>query len=197
MGHISINQPIALTILSLEEDIIRACVRGQRYAQEWIYNEYKGYLMGICRRYCSSREQAQDVLQDSFIKIFLSINTYSGKGSFQGWLSRIVINTAIKQNNKWDYRRESNDVEIYDLPVSESAALEKLSLQELLMLIEKLPKGCRTIFNLYVIDGFSHEEIAELINISTGTSKSQLSRAKKLLIEKISQISLIEEKQSK
>lgn len=178
-------------ILSIENEIIELCVRGDRGAQEWVYNEYKSQLMGICRRYCNSREQAQDVLQESFIKIFTQIKSYRNIGSFKGWMCRIVINTAIKQNLKWDNRRTFFDDVTYDY-AEHINLLQNLSLKELLALVEKLPDGCRIIFNMYVIDDFTHAEIAEQLNISIGTSKSQLSRAKGLLVKQLKQIELQE-----
>ncbi|MCC7299154.1 MAG: RNA polymerase sigma factor [Bacteroidia bacterium] len=183
----------ALHILNSEADIIKACISGKRSAQEWVYNEYKGQLMGICRRYCSSYEQAQDVLQDSFIKIFENIKHFNNSGSFIGWMCRIVINTAITHNLKWDNRRSTFDGVEYDV-VENINLLHNLSLKELLALVEKLPDGCRIVFNMYVIDDFTHAEIAEQLKISVGTSKSQLSRAKSLLM---AQLKLIEEQELK
>lgn len=134
--------------------------------------------MGICSRYCSSRDHAQDVLQEAFISIFTGIDKYKGTGSFEGWMTRIVINTAITMNKKWDYRKVTGELEDLELAAPDLHPVEKLSHQELLQLVQQLPVGYRTVFNLFVIDGYSHDEIAETLKISTGTSKSQLSRAK-------------------
>lgn len=168
-------------ILSSDQDIIKACVDGNRQAQEWIYNEFKGQLMAICRRYCNSHDQAKDVLQESFIKIFSNIKNYNGSGSLAGWMCRIVINTAITDNLKWDNRREEFDIQKFDQSET-SHLMENLNMKELLNLIERLPTGCKYVFNMYVIDGFTHAEIADKLKISIGTSKSQLSRAKSLLV---------------
>lgn len=186
----------ALTILLNEDEILLACIQGKREAQEWLYHEHKNKLMGVCRRYCHSREQAQDILQDSFVKIFTNLKSYNGSGSLKGWMTRIVINTAIKNNLKWDSRKVNNEIEHYD-SIEQVDFLKNLSLNELFVLIEKLPEGCKLVFNLYVVDGFTHAEIAEMLSISVGTSKSQLSRAKSLLCNYIKEIQVFELNQIK
>ncbi len=176
-----------------EEELILQCIKGNRQAQEWLYQEHKNQLMGICRRYCSSKEQAQDVLQDSFVKIFTNINKFNNSGKLIGWMSRIVINTAIKNSKKWEYKKINDEIENYDTQVHVEY-LSNLSLKELLELVEKLPEGCKLVFNLFVIDEYTHLEISELLNISVGTSKSQLSRAKSLLCQQIIKIKEYEHK---
>lgn len=183
-----------INILINENEFILACIQGKREALEWLYHEHKGLLMGICRRYCHSREQAQDVLQDSFVKIFSNLNTYNGSGSLKGWMTRIVINTAIKNNQKWDNRKVDTEIENYDTE-QHVDFLKDLSLKELFNLLDKLPEGCKLVFNLYVVDGYSHAEIAEMLNITVGTSKSQLFRAKGLLCQYINELKEYELKQ--
>ncbi|MDX5320473.1 MAG: sigma-70 family RNA polymerase sigma factor [Bacteroidota bacterium] len=164
-------------------ELIDACIKGNGNAQEELYRRYKSKLMGIAMRYAGSREHAQDVLQEAFISILNKCKAYKGSGSFEGWMTRVVINTAISFNRKWEYRRndlpdEQSEWEDYRLPAD-------LQLQEkdLLALVQKLPAGYRTVFNMYVIDGYSHDEIAEQLSISASTSKTQLMKAKKRLAD--------------
>lgn len=142
-------------------------------------------MFGVCLGYASCRDQAKDVLQDGFIKVFYSLKSYNNNGSLEGWVRKIIVNTAI------DYYRKSikdfNNVDIEqaeDVNI-ETSILEKIYAEELLNLIHKLPEGARIIFNLYSIEGYSHSEISELLHISQGTSKSQFSRARLLLKEMI------------
>jgi len=177
-----------------ESEIISACIHGNREAQEWLYHEHKNLLMGVCRRYCYSKEQAQDILQDSFVKIFTNLKSYNGSGSLKGWMTRIVINTAIKNNQKWDSRKVNSEIDNFDKELHVDF-LKDLSLKELFDLLEKLPEGCKLVFNLFVVDGYSHNEIAEMLNITVGTSKSQLFRAKNLLCQFINELKEYEQKQ--
>ena len=153
-----------------------------------MYEKYKKKLMNIALRYCSSKEQAQDVLQESFIVIFTTIHKFKHIGSFEGWMSRITINTAIKMNQKWELRKSTATIDDFDLSDLSISPIQKLQHDDLLALVQNLPTGYRTIFNLYVIDGFTHEEISKLLNIKIGTSKSQLSRAKEILAKWIHSI---------
>jgi len=167
------------------EDIIKGCIKEDPVAQKWVYDTYKRRFMGLCLRYSSSREQAQDILQESFIKIFTKISSYNSAGSFEGWMTRIVINTAIKLNQKWDYRKVQEDVLNYDSIDDAPDVIDNISQRELLEMVSQLPAGYRNIFNLYAIDGYKHNEIAEMLGISPGTSKSQLARAKAILAAKL------------
>ncbi|MBI1222323.1 MAG: sigma-70 family RNA polymerase sigma factor [Bacteroidetes bacterium] len=169
--------------LDTPKELIDACKKGKKSAQSELYQRYKSKLLGIALRYAGSREHAQDILQEAFISILNKCNAYSGSGSFEGWMTRIVINTAISFNRKWEYRRnelpeEHTDWEDYRLPAD-------LQLQEkdLLQLVQKLPAGYRSVFNLYVIEGYTHDEIAEQLDISASTSKTQLMKAKKRLAD--------------
>jgi len=141
-------------------------------------------MFGLCLRYTDNRDDAEDILQEGFIKIFKHIGTFRSQGSFEGWMRRIMVHTAIEH-----YRRNSRyfmvGIESAPEVAMESDALSDLSRDEILSLIQDLPVGYRTVFNLYVIEGYPHQDIADMLNISVGTSKSQLSRAKKLLQEKL------------
>ena len=138
--------------------------------------------MSVCLRYADNREMAEDFLQDGFIKIFSSIRSYSYEGSFEGWMRRIFVNTALEALRKNDLLR--NGVELDALEPQQEAdysAVEKISADELMELIAQLPRGFRTVFNMFAIEGYSHREIAETLNINESTSRSQYTRAKRLL----------------
>jgi len=136
----------------------------------------------VCLRYADNREMAEDFLQDGFIKVFSSIRSYSYEGSFEGWMRRIFVNTALEALRKNDLLR--NGVELNALEPQQEAdysAVEKISADELMELIAQLPPGFRTVFNMFAIEGYSHREIAETLNINESTSRSQYTRAKRLL----------------
>lgn len=138
--------------------------------------------MSVCLRYADNREMAEDFLQDGFIKVFSSIRSYSYEGSFEGWMRRIFVNTALEALRKNDLLR--NGVELDALEPQQEAdysAVEKISADELMELIAQLPPGFRTVFNMFAIEGYSHREIAETLNINESTSRSQYTRAKRLL----------------
>lgn len=170
-----------------EAELLEGCRKGQAQAQRMLYDRYSRIMFGVCLRYASSREDAQDILQEGFIRVFKNLDTFRGEGSMEGWVRRIMIHTSIEH-----YRRRSK---YFLVDVNEAQGLEvtpdaigKLSRDELLSLIQELPPGYRTIFNLYEVEGFSHQEIGTMMNVSVGTSKSQLSRAKSWLKERIEQL---------
>jgi len=155
-----------------------------------LYNNYAPLFLGIAFRYSKSREDAEDILQESFVKILTRIDQYSETGSFEGWMKRILVNTAIshyRTSQKHDYHRDfdsipETSIENYEIDSSE------FTRQELLNSINKLPSGFKIIFNMYAIEGYKHREIAEMLEISVGTSKSQYSRARALLQTKLEQL---------
>lgn len=142
-------------------------------------------MFGICLGYANDRDQAKDILQDGFIKIFASIKNYNNNGSLEWWVRRIIVNTAIDYYRKSIKELNNVDIEEAENMDGETSILENIYEKELLSLIQKLPEGSRIIFNLFVIEGYNHLEISELLNISQGTSKSQFSRARLLLKEMI------------
>ncbi|PID67692.1 MAG: RNA polymerase subunit sigma-70 [Flavobacteriia bacterium] len=169
--------------MSLDK-LIKRCAKRDVYAQEQIYRLYAGKLFGLCLKYSKNKEEAEDNLQDAFITIFDKIHQYKHKGSFEGWMKRIVINTALQTY------RDKKILHIVHEPVEDEMVgvdidENKISLDDLLKLIQELPNQYRLVFNLYVMDGYSHKEIAEELNISEGTSKSNLSRARAILREKL------------
>ncbi|WP_291856397.1 RNA polymerase sigma factor [Marinilabilia sp.] len=163
-----------------EEEIIEGCKKKKRYFQEVLYRRFAPKMYGVCMSYAKNREQAQDILHDSFMKIFRNIDTYKSQGSFEGWIRRIVTNTAIDFT-----RKKYKNLPLINEEIPEQEEFPdnepELNMNELLEQVAKLPEGARMVFNLYTLQGMNHYEIAEKLNISVGTSKSQFSRARHLL----------------
>ena len=170
-----------------EELLIAGCKRNEMWARKNLYEQYAPTMMGVCIRYTSDREIARDVLQEGFIKLFVKIGTYSGVGSFEGWMRRVFVTTALEYLQKYRLNRFFDE---YDDKMEDtgSSALEKISADELLACIAELPHGFRTIFNLYAIEGYSHAEIAAILKIKESTSRSQFTRARQLLQKNIRSI---------
>jgi RNA polymerase sigma factor (sigma-70 family) len=164
-----------------ESDLILGSIRGDRRMQELLYKTYSPKMYGVCLRYAGNPDDAQDILQEGFVKVFKNLTRFRGDGSFEGWIRRIFVNTAIEH-----YRRKVN---MY--PVTENqentiedkdwTAFDRLALKDLLEIIQELSPGYRTVFNLYVVEGYTHKDIGDILGISEGTSKSQLARAKAIL----------------
>ncbi len=165
------------------QDIIEGCRNKKRSAQRKLYNRYASLFLGIAFRYANSKEDAEDILQEAFVKILTRVEQYKETGSFEGWMKRILVNTAInhyRKEQKHDFNKSfdlisETKIEHYEIDSSE------FTREELLNSINKLPKGFKIIFNLYAIEGYKHKEIAEMLEISVGTSKSQYSRARVFL----------------
>lgn len=172
------------THLNLDE-IIAGCIRKERTAQVELFKRFSGKLLTVCIRYTRHRMEAEDILQDAFIKIFKNLEKYEGKGSFEGWMRRIVVNTALKNYNKSSFQKEKIGLEDYQGGSMDPTVISHLQEEELLKLISQLPDGYRMVFNLYIIEGFSHKEIAERLNIQESTSRSQLVKARKMLQSQI------------
>lgn len=167
----------------LEEEIIKQCIAGNSKAQEKLYDFYARRMKGICVRYAKSVFEAEDIFQDAFIKVFTYLVNYKMEGSFDGWIRRIVVNTAIDHYKKnQSLEKHFEQYEGADEIETESFTVEqKLYADDLLKILSLLPDGYRLVFNLYAIEGYSHKEIADLLNISEGTSKSQLSKARRYI----------------
>jgi RNA polymerase sigma-70 factor (ECF subfamily) len=163
-------------------DIVDKCVKGNRKAQRKLYETFYGKMMGVCYRYTSNKEDAKDVLQDGFIKVFCSINKYKFNGSLEGWIRRIMVNTAIDhyRKNKTIFFIEDEDGILLDKAKieSENGIYSKFGEEVIMKSIELLSPAYKTVFNLNVIEGFQHKEIAQKLGISEGTSKSNLAKAK-------------------
>ncbi len=169
-------------LISLQQTISK-CKRGDRKSQSEIYQIYAGKLFGICLKYSSNKQEAEDNLHDSFITIFDKVKQFNHQGSFEGWLKRITVNVCLQKYRKKNVLNVVTDE--YPDSVEVEIDEDKISLKYLLQLIQELPDRYRIVFNLYVLDGYSHKEIASLLAISIGTSKSNLSRARMNLKEKI------------
>ena len=162
-----------------DEQLVYGCVQKDRYAQQNFYQKFSGKMMGVCLRYADSRDEAQDILQESFIKIFDKIQTFSGKGSLEGWVRRIVVNQALDNYRRNKAHKKNLDISDYEYQIeTDEKIMDSFAANDLLKVIQKLPLGFKTVFNLYAIEGFSHKEIAQKLGISESTSKSQYSRAR-------------------
>jgi len=170
-----------------EDELIRQCKNGDLKPLEMLYKHFYGYAMGIGLRYCNNRNDALEVVNDAFIKVFKTMNNYDADKPFKAWLRRIIVNTAIDKT-----RREKKHMWAEDLEMAENipqgvTAIEQLNARDILNLMERLPQIHRTIFNLYEIDGYSHDEIAGMLAISASTSRVYLSRGKEKLRALINQ----------
>lgn len=168
--------------MSLEE-LINNCKKGNRKAQEQLYRDYSRVLFGVCLKYSRNKTEAEDNLHDSFMTIYNKIDQFKFKGSFEGWIKRVTVNTILQK-----YRKETNLSLVHDNIEEEveiDSSYSEISLSGLLQYIQDLPNKYRLTFNLYVLDGYSHAEISELLGTSLGTSKSNLARARMILKEKI------------
>ena len=164
-----------------DSDLIQGCLEGNAKMQELLYKRFSPKMYAVCMRYSGNAEDAQDILQEGFIKVYKNLGKFRGEGSFEGWVRRIFVNTAIEH-----YRKS---VQLYPVTESQERAMEdkdwsafdKLAVKDLIKVIRTLSPGYRTVFNLYVVEGYTHKEIADMMGISEGTSKSQLARAKAIL----------------
>ena len=168
--------------MTLEELIIQ-CKKQDAKAQEVLYRNYSGVLFGICLKYSPNKTEAEDNLQDAFITIFKRIDQFKGKGSFEGWMKRITVNTVLQKYRKKKLYEIPNEQQIEAPDVA--VETEDVPLQYLLKIIQELPDRYRLVFNLYVLDGYSHKEIGDMLGISDGTSKSNLARARMILKTKV------------
>jgi len=174
-----------------EAEIINGCKAGKRELQKALYERFSGKMFAVCLRYAKKREEAEDYLQEGFIKVFRNMNQYSGAGSFEGWIRRIMVNTALEHLRKKKMDFGTFDIErVEDNHADDNSATSRIEVKDLLAVIQQLPTGYQTIFNLYAIEGYQHNEIAVMLGISEGTSKSQLARARALLQEKLKDYSL-------
>jgi RNA polymerase sigma factor (sigma-70 family) len=170
--------------------IIEGCARHNRKAQQVLYDQYSRFLLGICLRYATDKAEAEDILQESFLKIFFNIKDFSGTGSFTGWLRKVTVNTAIThyhKNLKYRYHVEIEEYVSVETGVT-SFEEDFFNSEELFRVLNELPAGYRMVFNLYAIEGYKHKEIAEILGIDTNTSKSQYSRAKAVLRYKLEKL---------
>ncbi|MCD7977259.1 MAG: sigma-70 family RNA polymerase sigma factor [Tannerellaceae bacterium] len=166
-----------------EHLLIIGCKRAESWARKKLYERYAPVMLSVCMRYVHDRETARDLLQDGFIKVFTKVDTYTGQGSFEGWIRRIFVTTALEYLRAKDAVRMSVSLEDYQETDGNwnVNVLDKLSADELMECIGRLPKGYRTVFNLFAIEGYSHQEIADMLGINVVTSRTQFIRARNLL----------------
>ena len=171
-----------------EKQLIEGCLNGNRRSQEELYNLYSRKMMGLCMRYVGNRETARDLLQDGFVKVFTSMHLYLNLGPFEAWMRRIFINKAIEYLCKKDILRDASDLENIHELTEEETTIAKLTAEAIMELVQCLPAGFRTIFNLYAIEGYSHKEIGNMLQISESTSRSQYARARQWLIRRMGEL---------
>jgi len=173
-----------------EEKIIQGCIDEQKAAQQYLYETYSPKMYFVCLRYARHASEAQDMLQDGFIKVFDNIGAFKFNGSFEGWIRRIIVNTALNYCRKSSFKHEKLGIEDYQDKIVQSKAVSNLGEKELLALIQKLPDGYRVVFNLYVIEGFSHREIGEMLDITESTSRSQLAKSRKWMQNELEKLKI-------
>ena len=169
-----------------EQEIINGCLKGKASSQKQLYDSLAPKMFALCKRYMGNAEDAEDMLQEGFITLFSKLESFSGEGSFEGWARRIFVNTALMSLRKKDALKDSGEIELAkSIKSEEPSQIENLGQKEILALISALPSKYRVVFNMYVIEGYSHKEIAEVLDISEATSRSQLLRARAMLQEQI------------
>jgi RNA polymerase sigma factor (sigma-70 family) len=176
-----------------DEHLILACIQQHAASQKEVFIRYSSKMLGVCNRYARNTADAQDILQEAFIKVFNKIHQYKFEGSFEGWVRKIVVNTALKKYTLNRYKHEVNGYEVkeQDETTIEPSSYSHLSQKEIMALINKLPEGYKLVFNLYVIEGYPHEEIATMLGIQPSTSRSQLVKARNMLQKQIIDIQKI------
>jgi RNA polymerase sigma-70 factor (ECF subfamily) len=168
-----------------EEELLKGCVKEDRNSQALLYQKYASKMFTVCLRYCNTREEAEDVLQDAFVKIFDKISSFRSEGSLEGWIRRIMVNTALKSKDKRRMKFEGGEIENIHEPSVDENIISKINTKDLMQTISGLPDGYKHVFNLYAVEGYSHKEIGDLLQIGESTSRSQYSRARKILIERL------------
>ena len=177
-----------------DEQLLTQCLNNNRRAQNILYNKYSPKLFGTCLRYAKNNTDAEDILQEGFIKIFKYLKDFRNEGHFEGWMRKIMVTTALNFYKRKSLLNKEVDPDFVNAPsMSVPDVISLLSSEELLSMIQELPDGYRMVFNLNTIEGYSHKEIGEIMNISVNTSKSQLSRARNSLQNKISNLLLSEQ----
>jgi RNA polymerase sigma factor (sigma-70 family) len=167
-----------------EDELIEGCRKDDRVSQKALYDRYCRKMLVVCLRYSKSSAEAEDILQEGFVKVFKGLKDFRRESRLDTWMTRIMVNTALNAQRKKLYLYPMVDVEDINLPDVE-VSMSSVHFSQLLEMIQALPHGCQVVFNLFAIEGFSHKEIAEQLGISEGTSKSQFARAKSLLQERL------------
>ena len=171
-----------------ESDLINGCMQNDRRMQEELYRRFSPRMYAVCLRYAANAEEAEDILQEGFIKVFKKLGSFRGEGSFEGWIRRIFVNTAIEHFRRKRYLQPVTEKEENTIEGKYLSILDDLAEKDILALVLQLSPGYRTVFNMYVVEGYTHKEIADMLGISEGTSKSQLSRAKVILQDMVREL---------
>lgn len=175
-----------------EKEMVEGCQKRDAKIQKYVFEKFYGLMMGVCMRYAPNREEARDMLQEGFVKIFDKVDQCDTNYSFIGWMKRVMVNNAIDQYRR-DARMPQSDNElVLENESVDADVFSGMGYEEIIRLIQRLPKGYRTVFNLYVIEGYTHKEIGEQLGIAEGTSKSQLNKAKLMLRKKIEELNTID-----
>ncbi len=174
-----------------KNDILKSCIRGERLAQKAFYQRYKNKMFVLCLRYANSREDAEDILQEGFVKVFRDLHQYKGAGSLEGWVRKVILRVALQYVRRQKQLHTTSDFGPLEnmLKVDvEEEPFDRELVRKVLHVMQQMPVGFRTVLNLYVMEGYKHQQIAEELGISVGTSKSQLNRAKKCLRELVEEM---------
>lgn len=185
------GRAITQVIVVTEKDLIEGCIREDRDCQKEVFSRFAGKMLAVCLRYSRNRMEAEDILQDSFIKVFDNLEKFKFNGSFEGWIRRIVINTALKHFDRKRFTHEQVGLEVSPDQGIDPAIYSHLQSEELMRLVAALPEGYRLVFNLYAIEGYAHKEIADILGIQESTSRSQLVKARKMLQTQINDMQKI------
>jgi RNA polymerase sigma factor (sigma-70 family) len=164
-----------------DNDLIEGCIAGERKMQKELYQRFAAKMFGVCLRYAGNTEEGEDILQEGFIKVFKKIESFRKEGSFEGWVRRIFVNTAIEHFRRKTYLQPITEREEDTVKADYTNVLDSLAEKDIINLVQQLSPGYRAVFNMYVVEGYTHKQIGDLLGISEGTSKSQLSRAKTIL----------------
>ena len=185
MGHASDTYYTHVTE-TFDHQLIESCKKGNRAAQKIMYDRLASRMLPVCMRYIGDRTMAEDVLQDGFVTLFTRLDSYKGEGSFEGWARRIFVTTALMSLRKKDALKMSEELEtVRGMKAETASQMQNIGYKELMKLVMSLPPGFRTVFNMYAIEGYSHKEIAEMLGITETTSRTQFSRARLCLQNKI------------
>jgi RNA polymerase sigma-70 factor (ECF subfamily) len=168
-----------------EEELIKQCLKSKARAQRMLYDRHSSMVYAVCYRYAKNQQDAQDLLQETFINVFNHLKKFSGEGSFEGWIRKIAVNCAIRHYKKNAQRVDNSDIERSPDAQTYTDVIDDLSAEELIKTINSLPDGYRIVFNMYAIEGYSHKEIGEHLGITESSSRSQLTRARKVLMEMV------------
>lgn len=175
-----------------DSELIKGCLEGKKEVQKQLYQKHASTMLGICLRYFQTREEAEDALQEGFIRVFTNLVSFRNEGSLEGWIKRIMVNTSLNLVRNQMKHQFHMDIEDAEGDLSEEEEITgNISRDEMLRLLQELPNGYRMVFNLYEIEGYSHKEIAEALSVTVSTSKTQLLKARKLLQKKLNNLNRV------